>query len=85
MRAQIICIESGSSYPDGDRRFMLKFLDGTGLYDVVRLPERAFGLIGLTLDSEMEVTFAAMKVIPIDAPGVAAMRYDAEMAKGAGE
>lgn len=80
MRAKVVSIESGASYADGGRRLVIKFVGVTGLYDVVRLPEREISIVGLGLDSELEVNFTpartGMGIIEIDAPLAQAIRHD---------
>lgn len=57
MKARVEAIESKSSFKDGQRRLIFRFAGSSGLYDTLRLPENILGIVGLSLDDEVEVSF----------------------------
>lgn len=58
MRARISAIESKADFKDGQRRIVLKF---DGSWSELRIAENKLGIVGLSLDDEVEVSFHPIK------------------------
>jgi hypothetical protein len=78
MRVQVISIQSGSQYTDGERRIELRFAEADSPFRKITLAEGVLGLGNLRLDDALEVTFTPASIIDIDNPLGRVIRHERE-------